>query len=46
MGEWQKAPSGINQSRKLELLKEEGVEFTEEGRLVLRDGVWFRGPWE
>ncbi|KAH0339768.1 DNA binding methylated-DNA--cysteine S-methyltransferase, partial [Aureobasidium melanogenum] len=31
MGEWQKAPSGVNQSRKLELLKEEGVEFTEEG---------------
>ncbi|KAI4717901.1 alpha/beta-hydrolase [Aureobasidium sp. EXF-10727] len=46
MGDWRKAPSGINQSKKLELLKEEGVEFTQEGNLVVRDGVWFKGPWD
>lgn len=46
MGDWERAPSGINQSRKLRLLKEEGVEFTDEGRLVGREGVWFTGPWE
>ncbi|KAG9568205.1 hypothetical protein KCU79_g2499, partial [Aureobasidium melanogenum] len=45
MGDWQSAPSGVNQSRKLELLKEEGVEFTQEGKLVVREGVWFQGPW-
>lgn len=46
MGDWECAPSGINQSKKLELLKEEGVMFTDEGRLVVREGVWFSGPWE
>ena len=46
MGDWQKAPSGVNQSRKLELLEEEGVRFTREGKLIEREGVWFDGPWE
>lgn len=45
MGDWQSAPSGVNQSKKLELLTEEGVEFTQEGKLVVREGVWFQGPW-
>ena len=45
-GDWEKAPSGINQTLKLKLLKEEGVEFTKDGKLVLKDGVWFSGPWE
>jgi methylated-DNA-[protein]-cysteine S-methyltransferase len=45
-GDWDKCPSGINQSEKLRLLKEEGVEFTTEGRLVVREGVWFDGPWD
>lgn len=45
MGDWQKAPSGINQTEKLRLLKQEGVEFTTEGKLVLREGVWFNGPF-
>ncbi|TIA59987.1 DNA binding methylated-DNA--cysteine S-methyltransferase [Aureobasidium pullulans] len=46
MGDWQKAPSGVNQIRKLELLEGEGVEFTREGKLIEREGVWFDGPWE
>jgi hypothetical protein len=41
-GEWQKAPSGINQTLKLKLLSEEGVRFTEEGRLI--EG--WRGGWD
>jgi methylated-DNA-[protein]-cysteine S-methyltransferase len=45
-GDWEKAPSGINQSLKLKLLKEEGVDFTSEGKLVVREGVWFDGPWD
>lgn len=45
-GDWQKAPSGVNQMKKRELLSEEGVEFDVGGRLV-REGreVWFEGPW-
>lgn len=43
-GDWEKAPSGINQTMKLRLLKEEGVEFTKEGRLVGKN-AWFDGPW-
>jgi methylated-DNA-[protein]-cysteine S-methyltransferase len=35
MGDWQKAPSGQNQTKKLKLLKEEGVEFDSKG--MLRD---------
>ena len=39
-GDWQKAPSGLNCEKKLELLKSEGVEFTEEG--MLKDkSCWF-----
>lgn len=44
-GDWEKAPSGVNQSMKLKLLKDEGVEFTEEGKLVVKD-VLFDGPWD
>lgn len=40
MGDWQKAPSGQNQTSKLALLREEGVEFDGKGYLV--DGKrWF-----
>jgi len=47
-GDWQKAPSGINQSKKLELLREEGLEFTNEGILIVPEGknVMFDGPWQ
>lgn len=42
MGDWEKAPSGQNQTSKLELLRGEGVEFDERG--FLRDGErWFDG---
>jgi len=44
-GDWEKAPSGINQTLKLKLLREEGVEFTKEGKLVGTD-VWFMGPFD
>jgi methylated-DNA-[protein]-cysteine S-methyltransferase len=46
-GEWTDAPSGINQSRKLELLREEGVHFTEEGMLIVQKEreIMFDGPW-
>ncbi|KAA8905684.1 6-O-methylguanine DNA methyltransferase [Sphaerosporella brunnea] len=40
MGDWEKAPSGINCDKKLELLKEEGVEFDEHGMLKDRKRVW------
>ena len=52
MGDWQKAPSGVNQKRKLELLKDEGVSFDRDGRLIEVDErgkkkiVWFDGPWK
>jgi len=46
LGDWQKAPSGINQKKKLELLEEEGVLFTPEGCLITREGIWFEGPWK
>ncbi|KAI5196668.1 hypothetical protein E4T39_07673 [Aureobasidium subglaciale] len=46
MGDWQKAPSGINQSKKLDLLKAEGVDFTLEGKLIEKEHVWFKGPWD
>jgi methylated-DNA-[protein]-cysteine S-methyltransferase len=40
MGDWEKAPSGQNQSKKLKLLKEEGVFFDEKGMLVDRTRWW------
>jgi methylated-DNA-[protein]-cysteine S-methyltransferase len=49
-GDWEKAPSGVNQTMKLQLLKEEGVTFDSRGRLIERTdqdgGVWFDGPWK
>lgn len=39
-GDWQKAPSGINCEKKLELLKEEGVEFNEKGMLIEKTCWW------
>ncbi|KAK3645201.1 hypothetical protein LTR56_009251 [Elasticomyces elasticus] len=39
-GEWQKAPSGINCEKKLALLAEEGVLFTEKGMLIEKVRVW------
>lgn len=40
-------PSGINVWMKLEMLKEEGVEFDERGMLVDEGGkVLWDGPWE
>jgi methylated-DNA-[protein]-cysteine S-methyltransferase len=44
-GDWQKAPSGINQTEKLRLLKEEGISFTADGRLIQKEHIWFEGPW-
>jgi methylated-DNA-[protein]-cysteine S-methyltransferase len=44
-GDWEKAPSGINQSRKLELLRDEGVEFDERGMLV-DQRRWWDGEWK
>jgi len=40
MGDWNAAPSGINQEKKLLLLKEEGVEFDEKGMLVDKARWW------
>ncbi|EXJ57868.1 methylated-DNA-[protein]-cysteine S-methyltransferase [Cladophialophora psammophila CBS 110553] len=47
-GDWEKAPSGVNQTMKLKLLKDEGVQFTDEGKLVVKGGddVWYDGPWD
>jgi methylated-DNA-[protein]-cysteine S-methyltransferase len=45
-GDWEKAPSGINQTMKLQILKEEGVNFDKDGKLIERGGVWYDGPWE
>jgi methylated-DNA-[protein]-cysteine S-methyltransferase len=55
-GEMEDAPSGINQQRKLQLLREEGVEFTEEGMLIVpppkqgkgigKEDIMFDGPWK
>lgn len=39
-GEWQKAPSGVNQAMKLELLAEEGVEFDAKGKLLDAGRIW------
>ncbi|KFY91431.1 hypothetical protein V500_04662 [Pseudogymnoascus sp. VKM F-4518 (FW-2643)] len=40
MGDWNKAPSGINQEKKIELLRGEGVEFDEKG-MLLDKGRWW-----
>lgn len=40
MGDWNKAPSGINQEKKIELLKGEGVEFDEKGMLLDEKRWW------
>ena len=49
-GDWEKAPSGVNQTEKLRLLKEEGVGFDEAGKVKEKnekeEGVWFDGPWK
>ena len=45
-GDWEKAPSGVNQVMKLGLLKDEGVLFDSEGRLASSKDVWFDGPWK
>ncbi|KIV97123.1 hypothetical protein PV10_00911 [Exophiala mesophila] len=45
-GDWEKAPSGINQTMKLRLLNDEGVHFTPEGKLIVNNDVWFDGPWK
>lgn len=39
-GEWQKAPSGVNQSMKLDLLAKEGVTFDTDGKLLDRKRLW------
>ena len=39
-GEWQKAPSGINTTMKLELLAGEGVRFDEQGKLMDKGRLW------
>lgn len=39
-GEWQKAPSGVNQAMKLELLEKEGVKFSDEGKLLDQGQLW------
>lgn len=44
-GEWQNAPSGINRDMKRELLKAEGVLFSEQDMVIERKGLWFDGPW-
>lgn len=42
MGDWKKAPSGVNHEKKLELLKEEGVDFDSKGMLVNRERLFFK----
>ncbi|KAI9664126.1 MAG: hypothetical protein M1821_007617 [Bathelium mastoideum] len=39
-GDWEKAPSGINCEKKLELLKTEGVEFDAKGMLADKSRWW------
>ncbi|KAF3913161.1 hypothetical protein AA313_de0204004 [Arthrobotrys entomopaga] len=40
LGDWEDAPSGINQTKKLKLLKEEGVEFDDKGYIKDRSLIW------
>jgi methylated-DNA-[protein]-cysteine S-methyltransferase len=44
-GEWNDAPSGVNQSMKRDLLKDEGVAFSDDGMLVTGRKAWFDG-WD
>ncbi|CAN9164573.1 unnamed protein product [Alternaria alternata] len=39
-GDWEKAPSGQNQNSKLQLLKDEGVVFDDNGFLVDKTLLW------
>ncbi|KAF2132064.1 DNA binding methylated-DNA--cysteine S-methyltransferase, partial [Dothidotthia symphoricarpi CBS 119687] len=39
-GDWEKAPTGPNQTSKVQLLREEGVVFDERGYLVERERLW------
>lgn len=39
-GDWEDAPSGQNQTSKLQLLKEEGVFFDAKGFLVDKSQLW------
>lgn len=40
MGDWEKAPSGVNQNKKLALLTDEGVKFDGKGMLVDKKCWW------
>ncbi|KAF2258379.1 DNA binding methylated-DNA--cysteine S-methyltransferase [Lojkania enalia] len=40
MGDWEKAPSGQNQTSKLKLLADEGVQFDGNGMLVDKTRLW------
>ena len=40
LGDWNDAPSGQNQNKKLSLLKEEGVEFDARGFLMDKQRWW------
>ena len=40
MGEWQKAPSGVNCQKKLSLLDGEGVHFDAKGYLTDKNVLW------
>jgi methylated-DNA-[protein]-cysteine S-methyltransferase len=44
-GEWNDAPSGVNQCMKKDLLRDEGVEFSDDGMLVTGRKAWFDG-WD
>lgn len=39
-GEWQEAPSGVNQTMKLDLLAKEGVKFSADGKLLDAKRLW------
>lgn len=39
-GDWEKAPSGINCEKKLELLQSEGVKFNKDGMLMDKSQWW------
>ena len=41
MGDWHNAPSGINRDKKRELLREEGVKFDRDDKVLLTKDLWF-----